>query len=202
MNASDFDTFAVEFRRLSSALERYKQSPAEQSQKADAYFHVLKKFSIYDVIAKADQWLATEKNFPKPSEWAAVIVRKVVEWPVLTQAEADEYRAAELSAWEAPPCHCAECVRAEVSDKPIRYVPEFDRNDVILRAKEPNGDKLLYRGHWIHGFDLKRWYDARAAFWNKCHDLKLIDDAMRARIEHMPMAEGLGKVLAKMGDPQ
>ena len=48
---------------------------------------------------------------------------------------------------EGPPCSCPLCVAAGVDDKPIR--------------------RDYRSGKWVHGYDLKRLYDAQADFWNR-----------------------------------
>jgi hypothetical protein len=167
MTQADFDSFGLEFRRLSAALEKYKQSPAEITQKIDAYFHVLKGLPLSDVIAKADTWLSTQVKMPKPAEWAAVVVRKVVDLPVLLEREAREWRKAEQQRWEDAPCGCQSCVEAGVSEKPLRFVPEE------RQAIEPLSKRVVTAGKWAHGWDLFRWYQARADFYNRCLELGL-----------------------------
>lgn len=44
---------------------------------------------------------------------------------------------------EQPPCACGECVQAQVTDKP--------------RRRDPRSGRLL------HGYELKRWYQAKDA---------------------------------------
>lgn len=49
--------------------------------------------------------------------------------------------------FEAFPCGCGECVQAGVNTKPQRRDPRS--------------------GKWLHGYDLKRLYDAEASFWQQ-----------------------------------
>jgi len=58
-----------------------------------------------------------------------------------------------------PRCECVLCGQAGVTHRPIRYVPDDDE----LKAKI--GDRVILRGHWAHGQELKRWYAAKEAFW-------------------------------------
>ena len=54
--------------------------------------------------------------------------------------------------YEGAPCACPLCRQAGVSEQPqIR-----DR----------------YTGAWMHGYDLKRWYEAREKFWTEWDELK------------------------------
>jgi hypothetical protein len=179
MIQQDFDAFSREYRRLSAALERYKQSPVELASKADAYFHVLKKYPLTAVIAKADQWLEREAKFPKPAEWAAVIVRRAVELPVLSQDDAKDYRRAELLGWEDTPCGCSDCLKAGVHEKPLRFVPIEGRDGAYRKATDPLLNRTVTAGHWAHGFELFRWYDARASFYNRCLELGLRGDVLK-----------------------
>lgn len=170
MTQTDFEAFALEYKRLSAALERYKQGPAELATKTDAYFHVLKKFPLSDVIAKADTWLQSESKMPKPAEWAGVVVRRQgPEPPTMSESQAREYRAAELAGYELPPCTCGLCKEAGVSEKPLRFVPQ----DPPVKVWDPLLNRLVTAGHWAHGWELFRWYQARADFYNRCVELGL-----------------------------
>jgi hypothetical protein len=82
----------------------------------------------------------------------------------ISDAEARTWKAAERDHWEADPCTCLECLEAGVTDKPRRFVPldPYDRAQI--------GDRDIYRGEWIHGWTLKRWYKARddfSALWHR-----------------------------------
>lgn len=160
MTDQDYESFRREYLRLSAALERFKQSSEEQSRRLDAYFHALKAFPLGDVIAKADTWLAKETKFPKPAEWAGVIVRKVAPLPAMSDADARDYIRAEGLRYEDTPCWCPECVTAEVSEKPLRFVP------LEPEQRKRLGDRIVVAGRWAHGFELFRWYRSRADYYN------------------------------------
>jgi hypothetical protein len=51
--------------------------------------------------------------------------------------------------FEREPCQCGDCQQAGVS------------NLIQIR------DRLT--GRWIHGYPLKKWYEARDAFWTAFH---------------------------------
>ncbi len=53
--------------------------------------------------------------------------------------------------FERDPCSCAECMQAGVSDK----LQKRDR----------------YTGEWLHGYPLKRLYEAQEDFWRRFHEL-------------------------------
>jgi hypothetical protein len=171
MTQADYDAFSQEYKRISAALERYKQSPAELATKIDAYFHVLKGFPLSEVIAKADGWLGKETKMPKPAEWANVIARKAADVPLMPERDAREWRKAEQSRWQAEPCGCQSCVEAGVNEKPLRFVPVDDRMVI-----EPLSQRVVNAGRWAHGWELFRWYQARADFYNRCLELGLKGD--------------------------
>lgn len=200
MTPDDYQPFQQEFTRLSHALNAFKQTPEQIHAKADAYFHALKKFPFTDVCAKADAWLQTEAKFPKPVEWANQVVRH--ERPplhVLTTAEATTYRDAERQGWEAPPCECARCLQAGVHEKPIRFVPEFDRHDVSEKVVDPIGNRIVVAGHWAHGRELAGYYEAWAGFWNRCLELGLLSVKERANVEQEPIEKRLEKIFSRIG---
>lgn len=200
MNA-DYDAFVGEFRRLAAALERYKLSPAETSAKADVYFQVLKKFTLIEVTAKADHWLASETRMPKPVEWASVIVRRTIVLNAMTLMEAQAYAAAEAAGWEGEACGCQSCVEAGVTDKPLRFVPDFDANDTTITKTNPlKNDRAVATGHWAHGDELRRWYVAKDAFWQKVAELKLMSKAAIAKAEKMPLEKRIEQIFKKKGE--
>ena len=49
-----------------------------------------------------------------------------------------------------PPCPCVDCRQAGVS------------------AREQIRDRVT--GQFLHGYDLKRWYEARESFWKRFHE--------------------------------
>lgn len=202
MTDRDFPAFVNEFKRLAAALDSYKRTPEEVSAKADAYFHVLKKYPLADVIAKADAWLQTETKMPKPAEWAGITPKRPpVELRVLTDADARTYRRAESLGYEDEPCACALCVHAGVHEKPLRFVPEFDADDVSVKVKDPIGDRVVIAGHWAHGRELFAYYDARANFWNRMYQLGLVNAHERQKAEREPLWKRLELLFSKREAP-
>ncbi len=165
LTQQEYDAFGLEFRRLSAALEKYRHAPGEIDAKIDAYFHVLKVHSLEDVKAKADAWLAKETKMPRPAEWSAVIVRRAVDVPVMLERDARDWRRAELARWQGDLCACQSCVEAGVDEKPLRFVPAEHLE------REPVSGRTVTAGHWAHGWELFRWYKARADFYNCCLEL-------------------------------
>ena len=199
MTTSDYQPFVGEFRRLVAALEPYKSSPEQMASRADAYFSVLKPFPLEDVIRKADTWLAKETKFPKPAEWAGVIVRKAADLPTMLDRDARDYREAERIGFEKDPCGCQSCLEAGVSEKPLRYVPEVeDGADRVM--KDPLGNRTITAGHWAHGWELHRWYEARGAFWNRVYELGLMTPQQGKKAEKLPFGERLERIFTKVGE--
>lgn len=164
MTQRDFPAFMETFRRLSATLERYKQTDAEMTAKADGYWHVLQRLELRDVEAKADAWLERETRMPKPAEWAGQIVRgQIADVPQMPDGEATEWLRAERAHWQGDICGCADCVAHGVGETPRRFVPVFDRDDRAVQARI--GDRIVTRGEWIHGASLMRWHLAREAFY-------------------------------------
>lgn len=196
MTAGDFDTFFNEFKRLSAALDPYKRTPADTAAKADAYFHALKRLTITEVIAKADAWLATADKFPKPAQWAEQIIHRAAPpLPVLSASDVTEYLRAETLRHEDDPCGCRECREAEVSDKPLRFVPEFTPDDRDRKVR--CGERIVTAGHWAHGYELARFYQARADFWNRCVELGLLTKKAAQTADKVSVEKRLEQIFAK-----
>jgi hypothetical protein len=196
MMQEEFFEFAAEFRRLTAALEKYKQNPTEAAAKADAYFHVLKKFSLQEVIAKASTWLEKENKFPSPAQWAGVVVRRAVDVPTMTPAEWSEHYRAEHCGYEDPPCTCPDCLHAGVNERPVRYVPTLDRDERTIEKRSPDGQRTVTAGHWAHGAELSGYYRARGNFWDACYKLGLMGvQTPRPLDGHLDRVLALGKVV-------
>ena len=196
MTPQDSDGFMDEMRRL-TAVFNVRRTPAELGAMAKGYFQVLRKFPLAEVTAKAEQWIATETKFPKPAEWAGVVVRRALELPVLSDAEARVYRRAEALRYEDEPCGCALCVEAGVSEKPLRFVPEFTEADTDRKVLDPIGNRVVTAGHWAHGWELQRLYVARANFWNRCYELGLMTKAQVKTADRRPLEERLQEIFRK-----
>ncbi len=65
-------------------------------------------------------------------------------------------------------CDCPDCSQAGVTQLPVR--------------------RDWRRGHWMHGYELKRWYEARARFYAlreqiKAKAMPALTEADRQRLE-------------------
>lgn len=168
MTSDDLPGFHEVFRSLQRVFP-LRGSETDLDRLVADYFRSLRRFGLPDVKAAADHWLAHGTKFPKPAEWIAAVPRRPVtdEARQMSRDEAQEHRRAELMAFEDQPCLCAECVRAGVDEKPLRFVPEFDGDDREVKAFSPLSQRLVTAGHWAHGEELARWYDSRATFYAK-----------------------------------
>ena len=86
----------------------------------------------------------------------------------MTGLEQDDLARAERLRYEDTPCSCVLCFRAAVNDRPLRFVPTLthDGGDE-LRAFHPQRRRVEVVGHWAHGEELARWYQARAACFSR-----------------------------------
>lgn len=196
MTASDFSEFGTEVRRLATVF-RLKASPAELGQIIDAYFHALQRFSVTQIVNATDAWIAKETKFPKPAELAAIAPRRATPMTALAGDALEDWLRAERLRWEDEPCRCAACVAADVTEKPLRFVPEFDADDRDLRVMV-NG-RIVTAGHWAHGTELARWYKARADFYNRCLELGLRGNVLQpaAKRKKSSFKERMDKIFWK-----
>lgn len=130
------------------------------------YFKALRRFSFGQVEHGAEAWMQRGKFFPKPAEWIDAIPQRkeqAIEYPAMSEQDARDYRHAELLRYEDAPCHCRECVGADVTEKPLRFVPDVSADGGERKVRD--GDRVVVAGHWAHGNELRRWYVARANFY-------------------------------------
>jgi hypothetical protein len=168
MTDADFATFEKAFHRMAKVhLSRVKD--ADRAELCQTYFKTLGAAPLDDVLATGKILLQRSKHFPKPAEWYALVTHAPdaalipAGVRIMSVAEVVEWNAAMKRCCEGDLCVCAACVDAHVTDKPIRFVPEEDADGTIVRAWHPGRKQLVGVGHWIHGYDLLRWYLAREA---------------------------------------
>lgn len=173
MTDSEVFAFMDVFRGLERVFPKRLEEHERQRLGAD-YFRTLRKFPLPQVAAGAEVWLQRGKYFPKPAEWLDAIPRQravVAELPAIAARELADLRRAESLGYEDVPCACAECRAADVTEKPIRFVPDITADGTERKALD--GERTVTLGHWAHGYELARWYQARADFWERCHALGL-----------------------------
>lgn len=166
MQDVDLFAFMAIFRDLLKVFPKSRTADDDVDPLARSYFRALQRFSVADIQAGADAWVQRGKFFPKPAEWRESIPRRGVaeraELVPLTPTEATEYLDAERRGYEGEPCGCRRCVGAGVSHRFPRYVPEQDEQDRDMRGLI--GQRVVVRGRWIHGDELRRWYETRDAY--------------------------------------
>jgi hypothetical protein len=167
MNDVELFAFMDVFRKLLKVFPK-RGDAHDVTDLGSSYFKALRRRTLKEVSAGADAWLEHGRFFPKPAEWLRSIPRQMERPAVQAMAEdeAREYRRAEGLRYEDQPCRCRECVAAGISDKPLRFVPEFTADDADRKVFDPIGKREVTAGHWAHGAELARWYVARADFWN------------------------------------
>jgi hypothetical protein len=170
MNDGEVFAFGDTFRALERVFPK-RLADHEQKQMIGDYFKILRRFSLQQAQAGAEVWMQRGKYFPKPAEWIDAIPKRqqTVDVPEMTGQKAVEYKRAEALRYEDHPCQCEACRRAEVTDKPLRFVPEFDSQDREVKLRVD--DKIVTAGHWAHGNELARYYKAKGDFYEKFYQL-------------------------------
>jgi len=145
----------------------------EQAQLQRDYFKALRKFPLSQVAAGAEAWMQRGKFFPKPAEWIEAIPKRqsAPDLPVMSDEQTREYHRAEALRYEDKPCGCLSCREAEVTEKPLRFVPEVNPDGTDRRVRDGVRDRIVVAGHWAHGFELARWYAAKGEFYEQFYAL-------------------------------
>jgi hypothetical protein len=152
------------FRELLAVFPK-RITEDETGDLSKAYFATLRRFTLAELQAGAQTWMQRGKFFPKPAEWREAIPRAsvlAVALVPLVPTEAAEYLDAEARHYDGDPCACRQCVSAGVEHRFLRYAPETDANGRDLRGLI--GTRVVVRGRWLHGEELRCWYAARDAF--------------------------------------
>lgn len=171
-----YDTDLIPFQGVFTDLASVTSKPPGGDAVA-TYFRLLKRCDFADVTRAADAWAQGHKFFPQAAEWLATVRSMPKGEPILElgTAETAEWLEAERRRFEADSCSCRDCCEARIDgqmdDKPVRFVPTEDRfGECETRLI---GARQVVRGHWAHGFELARWYQARAGFYEVALRLKL-----------------------------
>lgn len=174
----------------------------ELQQVGLAYFKAMRRFPLSAVIAGADVWLARGKRFPRPAEWIESIPSRPKSATIepLLELERVEYQRAETLGYEDDPCRCDACREAGVDHRFLRFVPELDENDRDIRGLI--GDRVVTRGHWAHGHELKRWYAARDGFWATCDRLGLRSTPEKAKEARPSFEQLIDRIFQKRQKPE
>lgn len=155
--------FGATFLKLRNVFN-LRGDKADVRQAMEAYFRVLRPWPLRSVELGAEAWLTRGEHFPKPAQWLSAIPKQQSAGLLVMPADdAAEHLHAVSVKYEAAPCNCHDCQQAGVTHRMLRYVPDTDADDRDVRMLI--GDKVVVRGHWAHGEELKRFYVARDAFW-------------------------------------
>lgn len=162
---TDITVFMALFHRLRTVFPA-RGNPAEVEQVAGIYFNTLRGHPYRLVEEAADKIITTGKYFPKPAEWLDAIPRRFgAGLPEMSQSEARAHQRAIALGYEEDPCTCQPCTAAGVSHRFPRYVPDMDAEGKDVRMLL--GGSIVARGHWAHGDELRRFYEARDVFWTR-----------------------------------
>lgn len=200
---ADSGAFMAEFHDLRRIFP-LRGDAHELQQIGLLYFKVLRKFPLSAVAAGKAVWVERGKRFPKPAEWRESIPPRPVAatiLPLTGQARLD-YLRAETLKYEDDPCRCLLCKAAGVDHRFLRFVPDLDEDDRDVRVQID--DRIVTRGHWAHGEELRRWYAARDAFWATADALGLRTKADKAKAAKVPFEQRIERLFAKRpkpGDP-
>ena len=164
---SDFGTFERAFGRVCGAFRlRFKANEAEDLTRT--YFKILEPYPLDRVLLAGKSCMTTSRKFPLAADWVAAVEAMTTipdDVRQMTVDELDEHEAAERARWEGAPCSCVACVRANVGQSPLRFVPTHATFSDDERAFNPRRQVVQIVGHWAHGEELARWYAARARFY-------------------------------------
>jgi len=162
MTAGDVDAFTTVFASL-RAIFPLRADKAELGQLQRLYFRALDRFTIDQVEAAVEALTATATHFPKPAEWIKAVPRETSTLPPLEPDQAAEHRRAIALRYEDEPCGCFVCRQAGVSHRFLRFVAVLDDDGRDVRALLDG--RPVTRGYWAHGDELRRYYEARDAFF-------------------------------------
>lgn len=171
MTSHDLQAFSEMFRELASMFRLY----GNEDQKAatlSAYFETLQTYPLERVRQGYEQLKTTATKWPVPAQWIAAMPKAPgADLLVMSHSQARDSDEAERLFYEGQPCPCADCVVAHVSHMPVRFVPCLDANGETISMRHPRTQKPTLLGEWIHGHRLKRWYGAKAEFYQKLASL-------------------------------
>lgn len=170
MTSADKSEFTELFENVALALG-LKAKGEERSRMQALYFYSLQRFSLDDVKTAAAACIRTMRFFPRAAEWRALVMHGPrLALPTLTNDDIAERLEAEHLHWERP-CQCQACVEAGIGDRPSQYLPTHASGDFEGMAINPSTKAATWKGAWLHGEALARWYAARADFWNTFHEM-------------------------------
>jgi hypothetical protein len=133
------------------------------------YFRILEHAPLDEVLTAGKACVASCRTFPKPAEWLQALpvppaAAAHADTRVMATTEREDYARAEALRYEDAPCGCLLCQEADVTHRPLRFVPD-EILGVLDKAIDTVRNRVVVTGHWAHGAELGRWYAARDAFY-------------------------------------
>ena len=165
----EYDTFDRAFRRV-YGVYRLKLSDDDVDALSRTYFRLLAHAALDDVLAAGKACLTTCKTFPKPVDWLHALPPTASPVPlsadlrVLGTAERDDYARAEGLRYRGHAVRLWRVFSGRRERSPVAVRARRGRR-VLDRAIDAVRNRVVVTGHWAHGPELGRWYDARAAFY-------------------------------------
>jgi hypothetical protein len=199
MFETDFSTFDRAFGRVCGAY-RLKVKPTEAEELTRTYFKVLEAWPLDAVLVAGKKAMAKCRTFPKVADWIAELPatrERTAPADVrhMTTDEMDAHERAAAKRYEDDPCACPDCFNAFIHERPIRFVPTLVSllADDDERAFNTRRNQIEVIGHWAHGAELARWYQARDHFFALAETMPRIGRLVtftRAILEREPGMEG------------
>jgi hypothetical protein len=191
MTAPEYATFDRAFGRVLGAF-RVKVNTGERDELARTYFRILEPFDLDDVIDAGRRCIERSKKFPLVADWLLELGGRVVpalpfDVRAMSITEADELAEAARAFYTGPVC-AFDCCRG--IGRPIRFVPTLADSGVEERAMHPHRQRVEVVGHWAHGDELVRWYDARAACFASARTSPRLVRRVLALVAREPGEEG------------
>ena len=170
----DFDRFCEWFDVLAVTHRLQSTEDLRGKMKAE-YFDVLQSYPMEAVETSYQNLRRKMKKWPVPADWLENLppTGSVARLPQMTHAEMRENDEAEALGYEAASvCRCAACVAANCL-MPPRYVPRLDREGNPIERRHPvRVGRAILLGRWIHGSELRAWYNARAGWYEADQELQ------------------------------
>lgn len=171
MTQGDFSAFAEMFQDLASMFRLYGNDE-QRAATMGAYFQTLRSYPLDRVRRGYEQLKTTATKWPVPAHWIAAMPKGDAGLPEMDWRQIKASDEAERLFYEGERCHCRECDEAGATHLNLRYVPCLDANGDVIPMKHPYRSRPVCLGEWTHGYRLKRWYAARAEFYEKLDRLK------------------------------
>ena len=169
MIETDFGSFERAFKRASAATQ-HRWKAIDDADVVRTYFRLLEGWPLELVMQAFKTCCQTLKHFPKVPELIARLEAtrplEAPRWRQMTHTESTEQARAAAIGFQDEPCRCLDCQAADVTDRPVRFVPTLD-GELEERAFNPQRARVELVGHWAHGEELRRWYAARDACFAK-----------------------------------